>query len=222
MRKEALNLRFKMVARYRLLAVWYWATTTLASVGYGDYHAINNSEMLLCSAVFLIGTASFSFIMGNFIDMLIEFKRVTAENVSHEKLAKFFGLLKRFNKGRPLPKEMLNSMEEYFDHYWARDLNYAMKSEEDIRFLSELPKEIKIEVSPPVAGSFNIMAPFIDIQELPFSQFPLQVQLVLPPNQAKTERRHVQALAAKALSVERQGLLIVHDSDSARARAPKV
>jgi hypothetical protein len=64
--------------------------------------------MLLCSAVFLIGTASFSFIMGNFIDMLIEFKRVTAENESHEALAKFFGLLKRFNKGRPLPKEMLN------------------------------------------------------------------------------------------------------------------
>ena len=69
--------------------------------------------------------------MGNFIDMLIEFKHVTAENEDHEGLTKFLGLLKRFNKGHPLPQELLRRMEGYFDYYWAKDLNYAMKSEED-------------------------------------------------------------------------------------------
>lgn len=94
-----------------------------------------------------MGTAAFSFIMGNFIDMLMEFRKVTAENMDHEGLTKFLGLLKRFNKGHPLPQNLLRGMESYFDYYWAHDLNYAMKSSDDLRFLSELPKEIRINVS---------------------------------------------------------------------------
>jgi Ion channel len=130
-----------------LIAVWYWATTTLASVGYGDYHPVSSSEMLVCSLIFLMGVASFSFIMGNFIEMLMEFRTVTAENEDHAGLTKFFGLLARFNKGRPLPNRMIRSIEEYFDYYWWKDLNYAMKSPEGQRFISELPKEIRIDVS---------------------------------------------------------------------------
>ena len=132
----------------RLIDVWYWATTTLASVGYGDFSPKNNSEMIVCAFIFLIGVASFSFIMGNFIDMLMEFKTVTAENEDSAGLTKFFSLLVRFNKGRPLPKDIVTRIEEYFDYYWAKDLNYAMKSESDKRFISELPKDIRINVCP--------------------------------------------------------------------------
>lgn len=73
----------------------------------------------------------FSFIMGNFIEILMSFKTVTAENEDSENLTKWFGLLARFNKGRPLPKEMTRKIENYFDYYWTNDRNYAMKSEED-------------------------------------------------------------------------------------------
>ena len=107
----------------------------MASVGYGDYLPKNNSEYLVCALIFLIGVASFSFIMGNFIDMLLEFKIVTADNEDNANLSKWFGLLARFNKGRPLPKDMTFKIEEYFDHYWANDKNYAVKSPEDKRFL---------------------------------------------------------------------------------------
>jgi len=85
--------------------------------------------------------------MGNFVDMLNEFRTVTAENEDYAGLSKFFGLLARFNKGHPLSKTTLLKIEEYFDYYWAQDLNYAMKSDEDQRFLSELPKEIRVNVS---------------------------------------------------------------------------
>jgi len=61
--------------------------TTLASVGYGDLHPISNSERLIGSLIFLVGTVAFSFIMGNFIDMLVEFKTVTAENENHGELS---------------------------------------------------------------------------------------------------------------------------------------
>ena len=121
--------------------------TTLASVGYGDMRPISNSERIITAFIFLVGVAAFSFIMGNFIDMLMEFKTVTAENEDHSGLSKFFSLLARFNSGHPLPKEMRRRIEKYFEYFWARDLNYAMKSEADQRFISELPKEIRISVS---------------------------------------------------------------------------
>jgi Ion channel len=121
--------------------------TTLASVGYGDLHAISNGERLISAAIFLVGVAAFSFIMGNFIDMLMEFRTVTKENEDHAGLSQFFSLLARFNSGHPLPKETMRRIEEYFDYYWSCDLNYAMKSESDQRFISELPKEIRINVN---------------------------------------------------------------------------
>lgn len=102
--------------------------------------------MLVCSMIFLMGVASFSFIMGNFIEMLVEFRKVTADNEDHVGLTKFFGLLARFNRGRPLNSMMIRKVEEYFDYYWSKDLNYAMKTPEGERFISELPKEIRVSV----------------------------------------------------------------------------
>ena len=130
-----------------MIMVVYFAFTTLATVGYGDYHAVNDFERVVCSIILLFGVAVFSFIMGNFIEILMSFKIVTAENEESENLTKWLGLLARFNKGRPLPKEMTRKIENYFDYYWAKDRNYAIKSEEDLRFMQELPKEIRISVS---------------------------------------------------------------------------
>ena len=55
-------------------------------------------------------------------------------------------MLSRFNKGRPLPLEMTRKIESYFEYYWLHDKNYAMKTQEDLRFLSELQKDIRVEV----------------------------------------------------------------------------
>lgn len=40
----------------------------------------------------------------------------------------------------------MRKIEDYFDYYWAKDLNFGMKSDLDQRFLSELPKDIRINV----------------------------------------------------------------------------
>jgi hypothetical protein len=110
-----------------MVLVVYYAFTTLATVGYGDFHAISDTEKIVSSIIILFGVTVFSFIMGNFIEILMSFKIVTAENEDSENLTKWFGLLARFNKGRPLPKEMTRKIENYFDYYWAMDRNYAVK-----------------------------------------------------------------------------------------------
>jgi Ion channel len=148
--KNVVNLKDKMDEHEyfdAMITVVYFAFTTLATVGYGDMKPISNTERLIGSFILLFGVAVFSFIMGNFIEMLMEFKIVTADNEDNANLTRWFGLLSRFNKGRPLPKEMTFKIEEYFNYYWANDKNYAVKSEEDKRFLSELPKSIRVDVS---------------------------------------------------------------------------
>jgi hypothetical protein len=101
-----------------MISVVYFAFTTLATVGYGDFHPVSNAELIFGSFIILFGVTVFSFIMGNFIEMLMEFKIVTAENEDNSNLSRWFGLLARFNKGRPLPKEMTFKIEEYFNYYW--------------------------------------------------------------------------------------------------------
>jgi potassium voltage-gated channel Eag-related subfamily H protein 8 len=148
--KNSVSLKDKMEKEEyfdAMIAMVYFAFTTLATVGYGDFKPISNSERLIGSFILLFGVAVFSFIMGNFIEMLMEFKVVTADNEDNASLTRWFGLLARFNKGRPLSKEMQFKIDDYFNYYWANDRNYAMRSEEDKRFLSELPKSIRVDVS---------------------------------------------------------------------------
>jgi len=148
----------------------YFSFTTLTTVGYGDFHPVSNTEILVWSIVLLFGVTVFSFIMGNFIEMLMNFKIVTAENEDHANLSKWFGLLARFNKGRPLPREMSTKIEAYFDYFWADDRNYAIKSEDDKRFMAELPKNIKVNVS----KGFNTRV-CLDIQRLSFQRIHVSV-----------------------------------------------
>lgn len=101
-----------------MIAVVYFAFTTLSSCGYGDYRAESDLERILTSFIILFGVVIFSFIMGNFIEMLVEFKIVTAENEDNSNLSKWFGLIARFNKGRPMPKDITLKIENYFEYYW--------------------------------------------------------------------------------------------------------
>lgn len=52
----------------------YFAFTSLATVGFGDFHPRSDLERLLIAFVLLGGVSIFSFIMGNFIAILNEFK----------------------------------------------------------------------------------------------------------------------------------------------------
>ncbi len=49
----------------------YFIFTTLATVGYGDFTPISSAELIVGSFILLFGVTLFSFIMGNFIEMLV-------------------------------------------------------------------------------------------------------------------------------------------------------
>jgi len=54
--------------------VCYFALTTLSTVGYGDLFPISLFEKVACIVIMLGGVAFFSYIMGNFIEILSNYE----------------------------------------------------------------------------------------------------------------------------------------------------
>jgi len=91
---------FQMYSRSELESLiisTYFAFTSLSTVGLGDYHPRGNVERMCTSFMLLFGVAIFSYIMGNFIEILSEFKEFHKEIDDGDNLSKFFGTLKYFN-----------------------------------------------------------------------------------------------------------------------------
>ena len=65
-----------------MLIVTYFAFTTLSTVGFGDYHPRSDSERAVCAIILLVGVAIFSYIMGNFIEILISIQDLN--EVTHD------------------------------------------------------------------------------------------------------------------------------------------
>ena len=60
--------------KHRLIICCYYALTMLSTVGYGDYYPISNLEMIMTVILMLAGVAFFSFIMGNFMDIIANYE----------------------------------------------------------------------------------------------------------------------------------------------------
>uniref|UniRef100_A0A7S3FW38 Cyclic nucleotide-binding domain-containing protein n=1 Tax=Strombidium rassoulzadegani TaxID=1082188 RepID=A0A7S3FW38_9SPIT len=124
----------------------YYAFTTLSTVGFGDYHPRSNAERGICAFILLIGVAIFSYIMGNFIEILISIQDLNNDFDEGESLSKWFGLIKRFNSSRSIPLDLKLKIEEYFDYRWINDKNQAVSTEEDIKLLNQLPPSVQRKI----------------------------------------------------------------------------
>ena len=91
----------------------YFSFTTLSTVGFGDYYAIGNGERLLMVCVMLLGIMCFSYIMGLFTEILNIFLTLNAPLEDGDELAKFFGVLERFNS-KPIRKDIRDNIISYF------------------------------------------------------------------------------------------------------------
>ena len=101
----------------------YFAFTTLSTVGFGDYYPWNNYEKVVGSFFLLFGVAVFSLFMGVFIEMIEKYKEVAADLEEGDNLARFFGVMKRYNNDIDIDLELKRRIEDYFDYRWANDKN---------------------------------------------------------------------------------------------------
>lgn len=110
------------------LIVMYFAFTSLSTVGFGDFYPVNDYERLLCSALLLFGVAIFSYIMGNFIEILDQFKRMNEGLDEGESLTKFLCTLQMFNGGKQISSSLTDRIQAHFQYRWEKDKNIALRS----------------------------------------------------------------------------------------------
>ena len=64
----------------------YFAFTTLSTIGFGDFHPRGDFERIVIVIVFLFGVAIFSYVMGNFLEILRKYKEFNLEPEDFDKL----------------------------------------------------------------------------------------------------------------------------------------
>ena len=124
----------------------YWAFTTLSTVGLGDYYPMSNYERALSSVGFLMGVAVFSYIMGNFAEIIQFILEVDSDLEEGEQLTIFLSLFKFLNNGEDIKLELKEEIENYFDYRWANNSNWAVETEDDLMLLGQLPDDIQSQI----------------------------------------------------------------------------
>jgi hypothetical protein len=62
-------------------------------------------------------------------------KNFDREYGEHDKLERFFGVLRQFNHGQDLDSKFVKKMRKYFDYKWNKDRNFCIKTKEDTNIL---------------------------------------------------------------------------------------
>jgi hypothetical protein len=101
----------------------YYAFTSLSTVGFGDFSPRSDAERLFIAVVLLMGVSIFSYIMGNLIEIIDEIKLIEADIDDGDNLAKFLGLIRRFNSDKALPAKIQDEIEDFFIYKWVEDCN---------------------------------------------------------------------------------------------------
>ena len=82
----------------------------------------------------MLGVSVFSYIMGNFIEIVLGYKSLERQGENRE-LTKWISLLSKYNSSVPLSKELITRLEDFFQFFWFNNPLLAIKSETDMRFL---------------------------------------------------------------------------------------
>jgi len=119
------QLHFQTAYEQMVIAV-YFAFTSLSTVGFGDYCPRSDLERLLGSIMLLFGVSIFSMAMGRFIEMVEQIKQFNQSLDEGDQLSRFFGVIERFNHGKPINMELKRDIEEHFNYKWNYDRNMAL------------------------------------------------------------------------------------------------
>ena len=123
----------------------YYSLTTLSTIGFGDFLPKSVKEKITVSFIMIIGVTVFSLIMNKLIQILNDYKEMT-DNRDDRNLSKWIMLMSKFNQGKPLSRELINNIEDFFNFYWEKNPLMAFKTEDDVKFISQLPDVTSQEI----------------------------------------------------------------------------
>lgn len=117
------------------LVSFYWAFTTIATVGYGDIHAFTEVEMVVCILAMGFGVGVYSMIISSITSLLSSIDVREAEITNKVKAANDFGVETGLNR------ETINKIRQVIKY------NATVFSTDNIKILEGMPKTLKAEIA---------------------------------------------------------------------------
>jgi hypothetical protein len=135
----------EMTVYNRAVRCVYFILTTLTTAGYGDFYPITKIERVYVIGVQLFGVAFYSYIMGNFIEIISNYDKKMGVVDRAGDLQNWLTLLTRFTNNKPLDKKIVQEIEDHFQYFWSQ---YKLTSiTPDDPYLACLSKSTRREVT---------------------------------------------------------------------------
>jgi hypothetical protein len=133
----------------RLVTCMYFALTTLATVGYGDYSPCSVSEKIVGSAIQILGVTFFSVLMNQFIDVVLSMRTASGFNNSDDKLQNWFDIIKFIKNQKhknkmgtdDIPPKLRERVEAHFRYFWENDRTFVLSQRSD--YFNTIPLDIQ-------------------------------------------------------------------------------
>lgn len=126
----------------KVLISCYYALTTLSTVGFGDYYPVSNVERVIAVLIMLGGVAFFSYIMGNFIEIISNYEKKMGIVDKSGDLHNWMILLTRFTNNPGLKKTISQQIEQNFTYHWAHDRLQSLQTD-SVNFIENLPVKLQ-------------------------------------------------------------------------------
>lgn len=131
----------------KALVLAYFASTTLTTIGLGDYVPKSNFERLIGTLMMISGIAMFSMMNSKVERAINKLRHITSPlNEVQNELESFFGVLKRFNGNCPIEKSLRMDIENFFEFRWEKDKTQALKTQQDRHIFEQLPHIVQYRI----------------------------------------------------------------------------
>jgi len=113
----------------------YWSFVTTTTLGYGDIVPTRALEYAFTIIVMVVGASMYALIIGSIASLV--------SSIDSSKAA-FWGRVEGVNqylRGRDLPKELTEQIQDYYDYIWDRYRGISAPA-----LLKDLPESIRLEV----------------------------------------------------------------------------
>mmetsp|Transcript_10690 Transcript_10690/g.20799 ORF Transcript_10690/g.20799 Transcript_10690/m.20799 type:complete len:606 (+) Transcript_10690:25-1842(+) len=119
----------------KYLTSFYWAFTTVSTVGYGDIHANNDTEMIMAVFCMMIGVGFYSMVVSSITSLMSSIDDAQLE-LSNKLIA-----ATSFGKETGLEKKTLYKVRQMLKY------NYKQSSIDNNTIFEELPNTLKYEIA---------------------------------------------------------------------------
>ena len=116
----------------QILVMFYFISTTLSTVGLGDFRPISDIERLEILPYMLFGYLLFSYIISEMKFVTKQLINSVATNEDINGLNMFISTIRRlYNANLPLMNNFEYELQDVFSFYWSNQHNLFLETDED-------------------------------------------------------------------------------------------